>query len=93
VVILDYSAPIEQITTHAPIAVFEVLSPEDTVQRLKHKLEDYAVMGIPQIWVVDPEDGSFSRFENKQLLNCDRFDEPRRGISFAMDEIGKLLRR
>jgi Uma2 family endonuclease len=92
VVVLDSSAPVEQITTHAPIAVFEILSPEDTVKRLKHKLEDYAVMGIPQIWVVDPEDGSFSRYENKQLLNRDRFDEPGRGISFAINEIAQLLR-
>jgi Uma2 family endonuclease len=93
VAILDSSAPVEQITTHAPIAVFEVLSPEDTVQRLKHKLEDYAAMGIPQIWVVDPEDGSVSRYENKQLLNRDSFDEAGRGISFAVTEIAKLLRR
>src|SRR5579862_3356027 len=93
VAILDSSAPVEQITTHAPIAVFEVLSPEDTVQRLKHKLEDYAAMGIPQIWVVDPEDGSFSRYENKQLLSRDRFDEQGRGISFEVNEIAKLLRR
>lgn len=93
VAILDSSAPVEQITTHPPIAVFEVLSPEDTVQGLKHKLEDYASMGISQIWVVDPEDGSFSRYENKQLLSCDRFDEPGRGISFAVEEIAKLLRK
>ncbi len=93
VTVLEFSHPSEQIITHAPIAVFEVLSPEDTVKRLKHKLEDYAVMGIPQIWVVDPEDGSFSRYENKQLLNRERFDEPGRGISFEVNEIAKLLRR
>jgi Uma2 family endonuclease len=93
VTVLDFSQPVEQIVTHAPIAVFEVLSPEDTIKRLKHKLEDYAAMGIPQIWVVDPEDGSFSRYENKQLLNREHFDEPGRRISFAVDEIAKLLRR
>ncbi|HVW77345.1 MAG TPA: Uma2 family endonuclease [Alloacidobacterium sp.] len=93
VTVLEASHLMEQIITHAPIAVFEVLSPEDTVKRLKHKLEDYAAMGIPQIWVVDPEDGSFSRYENKQLLIRDRFEEPGRGIAFAVSEIAKLLRR
>ncbi len=93
VTVLESSHPLEQIITHAPIAVFEILSPEDTVKRLKHKLEDYAAMGIPQIWVVDPEDGSFSRYENKQLLNRERFDEPEHGISFEVSEIAKLLRR
>jgi Uma2 family endonuclease len=41
VTVLDRSQPIEQIITHPPLAVFEVLSPEDTLQRLKRKLEDY----------------------------------------------------
>lgn len=93
VAILDSSAPVEQIATHPPIADFEILSLEDTVKRLKHKLEDYAAMGIPQIWVVDPEDGSFSRYENKQLLRHEVFDEPVHGIRFAVGEVGKLLRR
>ena len=44
--LLDRAQPIEQIVTHPPVAVFEVLSPEDTMQRLKRKLEDYRIMGI-----------------------------------------------
>jgi Uma2 family endonuclease len=40
VTVLDRSRPIEQIVTHPPIAVFEVLSPEDTLRRLTRKLED-----------------------------------------------------
>jgi Uma2 family endonuclease len=38
VTVLDRSRPIEQIITYPPLAVFEVLSPEDTVRRLKRKL-------------------------------------------------------
>jgi Putative restriction endonuclease len=40
VTVLDRSLPVEQVITHPPIAVFEVLSPEDTVKRLKYKLAD-----------------------------------------------------
>ena len=61
VTVLDRSRPIEQIITHPPLAVFEVLSPEDRVQRLKLKLEDYRAMGIPEIWVIDPQDSTFYR--------------------------------
>lgn len=93
VTVLESSHPQEQIITHAPIAVFEILSPEDTVKRLKHKLEDYAAMGIPQIWVIDPEDGSFSRYEDKQLIRRERFDDPGHGISFAVSEIERLFRK
>jgi Uma2 family endonuclease len=93
VTVLDFSQPAELIITHPPIAVFEILSPEDTVQRLKRKLDDYASMGITQIWVIDPQDGSFARYQDKQLLRNETFAEPARGISFDMLEIAKLLRR
>jgi Uma2 family endonuclease len=59
VTLLEREQPIEQIAAHAPLAVFEILSPEERVQRLKRKLEDYKVMGIPQIWVIDPQDDTF----------------------------------
>ena len=39
-VVFDRSRPIEQILTHPPIAVFEVLFPEDIVSRLLAKLSD-----------------------------------------------------
>jgi Uma2 family endonuclease len=93
VAVLDCNRPVEQIATHPPIAVFEVLSPEDTVRRLRRKLDDYAKMGIPQIWVIDPEDSSCFRYLGGELLRGEVFDEPGRGISFRIEEIAKLLRR
>ncbi len=88
----DRSLPVEQIVTHPPIAVFEVLSPEDTLSRLKRKLEDYRTMG-PHIWVIDPEDGSFSRYEDSQLNRREFFSDPARGINFDMNVIKGLLTR
>jgi Uma2 family endonuclease len=38
VTLLDRDQPIEQIITVAPLAAFEVLSPEDRVQRMQRKL-------------------------------------------------------
>jgi Uma2 family endonuclease len=93
VTVLDRSLPVEQIITHPPIAVFEVLSAEDTLSRLKRKLEDYRTMGIPHIWVIDPEDGSFSRYEDSQLNRREFFSDPARGINFDMNVIKGLLTR
>jgi Uma2 family endonuclease len=89
VTVLDRSLPIEQTITHPPIAVFEVLSPGDTVQRLKHKLAEYAAMGIPQIWVVDPEDSSFERYEAGRLNPANRFEQG--AIQFDVSAIASLL--
>lgn len=91
VTILDRNHPTEQIITISPVAVFEVLSPEDTVRRLMRKLNDYAAMGIPEIWVVDPETKVFSRFEDGQLVRRDRFSLAAKGIEFATRQIEELL--
>lgn len=89
VTVLDRSLPVEQINTRAPIAVFEVLSPEDTVSPFKRKLADYEKMGIPQIWVVDPETGSFERSLGGSLRLETRFEQE--SIRFDLAEIAALL--
>jgi hypothetical protein len=57
---------------------------------LRH--EDYRTMGIPHIWVIDPEDSSFSRYEDSQLRR-EFFSDPARGITFEMNVIKGLLTR
>jgi Uma2 family endonuclease len=91
VTVLDRSRPIEQVITHPPLAVFEILSPEDTMRRLKRKLEDYRLMGIPEIWVIDPEDSTFYRYEEQQLLRRNSFAMTERGIVFDMKQIKEFL--
>ncbi len=48
-------------------------------------------MGIPQIWVIDPEDGSCSRYQERQLLRNDKFAIASKGIEFDITQIGDLL--
>jgi Uma2 family endonuclease len=91
VTVLDRSQPIEQIITHPPLAVFEVLSPEDRLQRLKRKLEDYRAMGIAEIWVIDLQDSTFYRYENLELQRNDSFSHAEKGIVFDMNQLKTLL--
>ncbi len=48
------SQPIEQVLTKPPLAVIEILSPEDRISRYNERLADYRQMGIPNVWVIDP---------------------------------------
>lgn len=48
------SQPVEQVLTIPPLAVIEILSPEDRISRYGQRLADYRQMGISNIWVVDP---------------------------------------
>jgi Uma2 family endonuclease len=68
VTVLDRDRPIEQIITHAPLAVFEILSPEDTMARILVKLLDYERMGIAGIFLVDPKSHTKYQFHAGTLL-------------------------
>lgn len=89
VAVLDRANPREEIVTVAPLAVFEVLSPDDRVQELYEKLDEYAAMGIPNIWVVDPKTGVFKRYEDACLKPETHFAS--RDIAFSIEDIAGLL--
>ncbi|MDQ2900775.1 MAG: Uma2 family endonuclease [Acidobacteriota bacterium] len=46
--------PREQIFTVAPLAVFEVLSPRDRVNRVQARIDDFLSIGVRYVWVIDP---------------------------------------
>jgi Uma2 family endonuclease len=93
ITVLDRSLPVEQIITHAPVAVIEILSPEDTVSRLLAKLADYAQMGIPTILVIDPKEGRHLRYVGGALepLPASPFAFPGSACRFDLEGIEKLL--
>jgi Uma2 family endonuclease len=92
VTILDRSLPVEQVITHPPIAVLEILSPEDTLTRMMAKLGDYAQMGIPTILVLDPSGKNFRYTEGRlEPLPAEPFDLPGSACRFDLAEIVKLL--
>ena len=53
--VLRADASREQIIKHPPLIAIEILSPEDRLNRLQEKVDDYLQFGIEHIWVIDPE--------------------------------------
>ncbi len=92
VAILDRSLPIEQIITRPPIAVFEILSPEDKLTRMMAKLADYERMGVKTILVLNPQ-GSHFQYRNGALepMPPQPFDLPGSQCRFELVEVEKLL--
>jgi Uma2 family endonuclease len=54
VCLVSRAQPIEQVPTKPPLAVIEILSPEDRISRYSERLSDYRDMGIQNVWVIDP---------------------------------------
>lgn len=92
VAILDRGLPIEQIVTHPPIAVFEILSPEDKLTRMMAKLADYERMEVRTILVLNPQ-GSHFHYRSGALepLPPQPFDLPGSRCRFDLAEVEKLL--
>ena len=92
VTVTDRSLAIEQVITHPPIAVFEILSPEDTITRMMTKLGEYEQMGIRTILVLDPN-GKHYRYHEGSLepLPAEAFDLPGSVCHFDLAAIEKLL--
>jgi len=80
VVVFRRDNPIEQTLTIPPVAVFEILSPEDRMSRMLVKLADYESMGIGTIRVIDPKTRVIYRYEHDRL-------EP---VEFAVEDLKGL---
>lgn len=92
VTVLDRNLPTEQIVTHPPTAVFEILSPEDSLNRMMTKLADYERMGIKTILVLDPNGRHFRYLDGKlEPLPAGPFDLPGSACRFDLSAIEKLL--
>ena len=50
------SAPRERVLVTPPLVAIEILSPEDRMVRVIHRLKDFLAMGVPNVWLIDPQD-------------------------------------
>ena len=53
--LLRAGAPREQVVLTPPLLCVEILSPEDTMHRLLVRVRDFLAMGVPEVWIFDPE--------------------------------------
>lgn len=54
VCVLRRDDPKDRIVAWAPLLCIEVLSPEDRLSRMRHKVNEFVAFGVRNIWVLDP---------------------------------------
>ena len=55
VMVLRADQKVHRIVREAPLICIEVLSPDDTMSRIQHKIREYVAFGVQNIWLFDPE--------------------------------------
>ncbi len=54
VCVVSSADPIEPILHTPPLLCVEVLSPEDRFSRTLKRVQEFIRMGVPQVWIIDP---------------------------------------
>jgi Uma2 family endonuclease len=69
--LLRADAPRERVTQTPPLICIEIMSPEDRLERAKKVLADYFAMGVPNIWLIDPQCRTAATFSANGLRNAE----------------------
>ena len=68
-----------------PTLVVEVLSPNDSTTKLNRRIGRFLAMGVPLVWVLDPEDSTMTVHQaHRPLVVLDAADEVT-GLEFVAD--------
>jgi len=79
VCLVPASRPKEPILTKPPLVCIEILSPEDRMNRMQKKIDDYLGFGVQYVWVLDPATRrawAYSRDGMHEAHTELRLDEP-----------------
>ncbi len=82
---------IEKVLTRPPLAVIEILSPEDRVLRYNERLADYRQMGIRNVWVIDPANRMGYDCGTTAWLPADEFRVPESPIFLRLSDLWNEL--
>lgn len=93
--LLRYDAPDEQVVETAPLLCIEILSPEDTVSRTLVRVRDFLHMGVPEVWVFDPETGSVQVCAGSTIMVRSQgiLQVPETPITVSIAEVFSALKR
>jgi len=57
IALIQIEAAGEEIVKTPPLLCIEVMSPRDTLARIRQRAQDYFAMGVPVCWIIDPVSG------------------------------------
>ena len=74
-----------------PLLAIEVLSPDDSYSEVQAKSEDYLAMGVPMVWLIDPQSRTARMCDGEQWRAATTLTVPGSAIKVDVLEIFRLL--
>jgi Uma2 family endonuclease len=72
-VVVDHARRWPKVFPHPPLIAIEVLSPSDSYIETERKALEYRQMGVPNIWLINPEDRTGRVCRAEGWLDTTRF--------------------
>jgi Uma2 family endonuclease len=91
IAVLPIGAPFEAVLTTPPVAIIEVLSPEDRASRYQARLEDYRSMGVANVWVIDPMRRKAYDCSQDAWQSVQKFAIANSPVEIPLDDLWKKL--
>jgi Uma2 family endonuclease len=76
-----------EVPTSPPLAVVEILSPDDRIGYIVPKLEEYRQWGVRHIWIADPDSRKFFTYGDAGLHETTSLTLPEHGVTLSLADI------
>ena len=87
VAVFEGTGPAEIVPTSPPLLVVEISSPDDRLDAMLQKLEEYRAWGVPHIWLIEPELKRIHVYDRGSLTEVSRLELPQFGFLVTAQEI------
>jgi Uma2 family endonuclease len=75
-IVMIKAGPSPQTLVDPPMIVIEIVSPTDSPSDLEPRLNDFIAMGVPNVWVIDPDKRSARAWNGSSWVQTSRLTVP-----------------
>jgi Uma2 family endonuclease len=77
----------DSLPTRPPLLVVEISSPDDRLDAMLQKLDEYRAWGVPHIWLIEPELKRIHVYDHGSLTAVSRLELPQFGFAVSAEEL------
>src|SRR5258706_1073139 len=87
VAVFEGPGPTDAVPVSPPLLVVEISSPDDRLDAMLQKLEEYRAWGVRHIWLVEPELKRIHGYDHGSLTALSRLELPQFGFAITAQEL------